>query len=242
MLGTPASSSRRHSSRIAVSARSSSSRQTARAMASCSSLCRAHPTRRHGFDLCQGAGGAQVRRARDHRRPPGRWVRRRFTRYLGVQPHGVPAEVADGVVVGHVDGDTIKLRPAQVTAYLEPDRVTTVRLLEIDTPESVKPDTPVECYAQRASAALSRLLPVGAHVWVKPDRDLLDPYGRTLLYLWTARGTFVNLAMVRQGFAKAVLFEPNDEYIGLMRAAERRARAEQRGLWGACRYFGQPAS
>jgi len=158
----------------------------------------------------------------------------------GVHPHGVPAEVVDAVVVGHVDGDTIKLRPGQVTAYLEPDQVTTVRLLEIDTPESVKPDAPVECYAQRASAALSRLLPVGAHVWVEPDRVSHDQYGRTLLYLWTEHGTFVNYAMVRRGFAEAVLFEPNDLYIGLMRDAERRARADRLGLWGACRYFGQP--
>jgi micrococcal nuclease len=156
-------------------------------------------------------------------------------------PHGVPSGAAEAVVVDHVDGDTIKVRPSAPTRFFSRGDVTTVRLLEIDTPESVDPSEPVQCYARRASAALSRLLPLGAHVWVRSDRDLIDPYGRTLLYLWTARGTFVNLALVRQGFARAVLYEPNDEYIGVMRAAERRAHSADRGLWGACRYFGQPA-
>ena len=157
------------------------------------------------------------------------------------RPHGVPAGAADAVVVDHVDGDTIKLRAAGRNEYLARNDVTTVRLLEIDTPESVDPSKPVQCYARRASAALERLLPVGAHVWVKRDRDLIDPYGRTLLYLWTTRGVFVNLALVRRGLARAVLFEPNAEHIRLMRAAERRARSASRGLWDACRYFGQPA-
>lgn len=157
------------------------------------------------------------------------------------RPHGVPAGAAEAVVVDHVDGDTIKVRSIGRSRYLTSGDVTTVRLLEIDTPESVDPNEPVQCYARRADHALSRLLPLGARVWVEPDHDLLDQYGRTLLYLWTTRGTFVNLALVRHGFARAVLYEPNDQHIGLMRAAERRARAVDRGLWGACRYFGQPA-
>ncbi|WP_185736328.1 thermonuclease family protein [Nocardioides sp. LS1] len=118
---------------------------------------------------------------------------------------------------------------------------TTVRLLEIDTPESVDPNSPLQCFAKRASDRLAHLLPLGSHAWALPDRDLLDPYDRALLYLWTADGTFVNLAMVKEGQAKAVLYEPNDLHIQEMRRAERSARLSKRGLWGACDYFGQPA-
>jgi micrococcal nuclease len=92
------------------------------------------------------------------------------------------------------------------------------------------------------AARLAVLLPVGSTAWAVPDRELLDRHGRTLLYLWDSRGVFVNLAMVRGGHARAVLFEPNDRHIDRMRAAEREARAERRGLWGACAFFGQPAA
>ncbi len=116
-----------------------------------------------------------------------------------------------------------------------------MRLLEIDTPESQGPRGPRQCYADEATDELTRLLPEEAEVWFVPDRDLRDRYGRTLLYAWNADGTFVNLAMVRRGFAKAVLFEPNDRHIATMRAAQRGAEEARRGLWGACSSFGAPA-
>jgi micrococcal nuclease len=146
---------------------------------------------------------------------------------------GVPEGAERARVVSHVDGDTIRLAPVGASRLL-PDGGTTVRLLEIDTPEHARDGAPAECYAEEASKALADLLPAGSQVWAKPDRELLDPYGRTLLYLWTADGVFVNRELVRQGFAEAVLFEPNDEHIHEMRKAEARARAEERGLWGAC--------
>jgi micrococcal nuclease len=156
-------------------------------------------------------------------------------------PHrDVPVEAERARVVGHVDGDTLRLAPVGESRYLRAGEETKVRLLEIDTPESVDPNSPDECYSSRSSRALSEMLPLGAGVWIEPDRQLLDPYGRTLLYLWTTDGRFVNLDMVRRAFAKAVLYEPNDEYIDIMRRAERRARQENRGLWGECESFGQP--
>jgi micrococcal nuclease len=153
---------------------------------------------------------------------------------------GVPAEAERAQVTDHVDGDTLRLQGSPESRVLEPGAETTVRLLEIDTPESVDPSSPDQCFATRASRALERLLPLGSTAWVVPDRELLDPYGRTLLYLWTDSGVFVNLEMVERGLARAVLFEPNDAYIERMRRAEARARARSVGLWGACAYFGQP--
>lgn len=156
------------------------------------------------------------------------------------RPDGVPDHAERAVVSDHVDGDTLRLRGSSSSVLLAPDEETTVRMLEIDTPESVAPGSPVECHAERSSAALAGMLPLGSRVWVAADVELLDPYDRVLLYVWTDKGTFVNLEMVESGHARAVLYEPNDEYIDLMRRAERRARSADLGLWGDCDYFGQP--
>lgn len=141
----------------------------------------------------------------------------------------VPEDAEPARVVSHVDGDTVRLTGS---GLLEGE--TSVRLLEIDTPEHPRDGEPAECFADEASAALRDRLPVGARVWVRPDHDLYDPYGRMLLYLWDEDGEFVNLELVRQGFARAVLFEPNDMYIVRMREAESEARAGDRGMWAAC--------
>lgn len=150
----------------------------------------------------------------------------------GPVPDGVPARSEPAVVVRIVDGDTVMLR-SDGDGLVSAD-ATRVRLLEIDTPESVVPDQPVECYGPESTKALEDLLPVGSQVSVLPDRELMDPYDRMLLYLWNDDGEFVNLEMVRSGAAEAVLFEPNDRYIELLRRAERKARAASRGMWGAC--------
>lgn len=152
----------------------------------------------------------------------------------------LPARAERARVVDHVDGDTLRIIADGHSTWMPPSREITVRLLEIDTPESVDPQSPEQCYAQRASKALAEMVPLGSEVWALADRELIDPYGRTLLYLWTMDGRSVNLRLVRDGYAKAVLFEPNDMYIHQMRRAEAQARGEKRGLWGACEYFGQP--
>ena len=151
----------------------------------------------------------------------------------------VPRGAQRGTVTRIVDGDTLHLTPTSKGA-LDRRSDVTVRLLEIDTPESKDARGPHQCYSDEATAELSRLVPEGSVVRFAADRELLDQYGRTLLYVWNDDGTFVNLAMVRRGFAKAVLFEPNDQHIATMRAAQRKAEAAGRGLWGACDYFGAP--
>lgn len=152
----------------------------------------------------------------------------------------VPDDARPARVIRHVDGDTLELEGSAATRPWFFGR-TTVRLLEIDTPESVAPGTPVQCYAERATKALAELAPVGSQVWVLKDEELLDPYGRTLLYLWNEHGQFVNLELVLVGVARAVLFEPNDRFIAEMRRAESDAQRANRGLWEACARFGAPA-
>ena len=143
-------------------------------------------------------------------------------------------EREEGRVVRIVDGDTLYLRGDGDLLGPGGADGTAVRLLQIDTPETVAPGSPVECWGPEASAALADLVPPGASVSVEADEELLDPFDRVLLYVYDAGGDMVNLAMVRAGHAEAVLYEPNDRHIERMRAAEAEAREAGRGLWSAC--------
>lgn len=146
---------------------------------------------------------------------------------------GVPAGAQRVEVRWVSDGDTLTVRAVR-RGVLARGVDEPVRLLEVDTPESKDPDLPVQCFAVRATRALERLVPPGSTAWVVPDTDLRDRYDRALLYLWNADGVFVNERLVRRGFARAVLYPPNDRHIALIREAEADARKHRRGLWGSC--------
>jgi micrococcal nuclease len=123
-----------------------------------------------------------------------------------------------------VDGDTIEVS----IAGDEED----VRYIGIDTPETVKPGVPVECYGHRASAANQRLVE-GRTVRLVFDRERRDIYGRLLAYVYAGK-RFVNAALVRDGYARTLTIAPNTAHAGLFaRLAERAGRAG-RGLWGTC--------
>ena len=132
-----------------------------------------------------------------------------------------------GTVVGIIDGDTlvIDLRGTQEI----------VRLLGIDTPETVHPDRPPECFGSEASNRLALLLPPGTAVLVQRDVEARDRYGRLLAYVERlSDGLGVNASMVEQGFASSLHIQPNDGLRMELAAAESRARAAGLGLWSAC--------
>ena len=131
-------------------------------------------------------------------------------------------------VVRAVDGDTVVVR----AAGQEGDA--TVRLIGIDTPETKKPDAPVECFGKEASAHLATLLPPGTDVDLEPDVEARDRYGRLLAYVHRDDGLFVNLAMVADGYADALTIAPNVAHEPQLRAAVRAARDRDLGLWGSC--------
>jgi micrococcal nuclease len=149
-------------------------------------------------------------------------------------PQGVPSEAEAATVESITDGDTLALRGERAGDVFASTAQITVRLLEVDTPETKHPSQPVQCYGPEATAFLGKIAPVGSTVWAIPDTERTDRYGRDLLYLWDEAGSFVNLEIVRTGHGKAVLYEPNDRFIEQMRAAEAEAKAAKRGLWGAC--------
>lgn len=142
-----------------------------------------------------------------------------------------PADAQEVTVTRDVDGDTFVV--SGDGPYVDGDAVT-IRLLLIDTPEVDGPFTDQECLGPEASAFVKQLVPQGSTLRVVTDTEARDRYGRTLVYAWTADGTFVNETVVRNGFALSVLFEPNDEHVSVITAAEDEARIERRGVWGSC--------
>jgi micrococcal nuclease len=141
---------------------------------------------------------------------------------------GAAAPFARGTVVRAIDGDTI-LVPGPG------GRIEDIRLLGIDTPETVDPRRPVGCYGPEASAYTKHLV-TGRSVTLRYDRELHDRYGRFLAYVWLsgARSVFVNAELVRQGYARTYPFPPNTAHAALFAALERSAAVAGRGLWHAC--------
>jgi len=110
-----------------------------------------------------------------------------------------------------------------------------VRLLGIDTPETVDPRKPVQCYGPQASA-FAKHLETGRTVTLAYDRELHDRYGRFLAYVWLtgARPLFVNAVLVQRGYARTYPFPPNTAHAALFADLERSAAVAGRGLWRAC--------
>jgi micrococcal nuclease len=129
-------------------------------------------------------------------------------------------------VVRVVDGDTIRVA---LPSGEEP-----VRYIGIDTPESVKPGSPVECFAKRASAFNERLV-AGERVRLVRDVEERDRYGRLLAYVYRVRdGLFVNAELVRRGYATVATFPPNVAHERDFKRLAGRARLSGRGLWSKC--------
>jgi micrococcal nuclease len=140
-------------------------------------------------------------------------------------PDPLPAGV--GVVVHPVDGDTVDVRLGQVEER--------VRLIGIDTPESVAHDRPVECFGPEAKARLAELLPEGTEVRLERDVEARDRFDRLLAYVHrTADDAFVNLVLVQEGYAESRRYEPNVARQADLDRAEDAARAAGRGLWPVC--------
>ena len=107
-----------------------------------------------------------------------------------------------------------------------------MRLIGIDTPESVKPGSPVECFARESSAYLERLVE-GRRVRLERDVEERDRYGRLLAYVHRGE-TFVNAELVRRGYAQVATFPPNVRHVETFLRLQREARRAGRGLWGVC--------
>lgn len=130
----------------------------------------------------------------------------------------------DVVVRKVVDGDTLDVSGGE-----------RVRLIGIDTPESVAPDRPVGCFGKEASRFTASLVPPGTPVRLVGDVEQRDRFGRLLAYVYRqADGLFVNAELLRQGYAQLLTIPPNIAHTDEFTAIARRAREGAQGLWAAC--------
>ena len=123
-----------------------------------------------------------------------------------------------------IDGDTISI--------IKGGKAVTLRLIGLDTPETVDPRKPVQCFGKAASDTAKELL-TGKTVRLELDssQGLLDKYGRTLAYVFLPNGTLFNQHMIAEGYGHEYTYNLPYKYQKEFKAAEARAREEKKGLW-----------
>ena len=151
-----------------------------------------------------------------------------------ISGQALPANVEEAEVDDNVDGDTIEV------VFPPDEQQVDVRLIGINAPESVRPNTPVECYGRESSERLEELLEPGTTVYLERDVSDTDQFDRLLRHVWivdevSGDAYLVSEVLVRQGYVDARTYPPDDRYADRLAAAERAAQDEGAGLWGACR-------
>ena len=131
------------------------------------------------------------------------------------------------VITKVVDGDTLHVKLGNVTEE--------IRLIGVDTPETVHPRKPVECFGPEASAHTKTLLPRGTRVFLVRDIESRDKYGRLLAYVYRASDSlFVNHELLHGGWARPYPYPPNTTLETTFAEAAFLAQSQQLGLWGQC--------
>jgi micrococcal nuclease len=133
--------------------------------------------------------------------------------------------IASAYVIRAVDGDTIEARVE--------GRTEDVRYIGVDTPETVEPGAPVQCFGHRASD-FNRHLVERRRLRLVFGVERRDVYGRLLAYAYIGH-RMVNAELVRRGLARTLSIPPNTQHSALFRHLELRAARAGRGLWSGCR-------
>jgi micrococcal nuclease len=120
-----------------------------------------------------------------------------------------------------IDGDTIEINTGEH-----------VRYIGIDTPETKDPRKPVQCFGNEAMIKNTDLV-LNKKVKLEKDVSDKDKYGRLLRYVYIG-DTMINFELVKTGYAKAYTYPPDIKYSNLFVDAQKTARDESLGLWGAC--------
>ncbi|TXC91496.1 thermonuclease family protein [Metabacillus litoralis] len=126
-----------------------------------------------------------------------------------------------------VDGDTLNV---SIDGKEE-----TVRLLLVDTPETVHPTKPVEPFGPEASTYMKKLL-TGNKVDIELDVGERDKYGRLLAYIYFEE-KMVNKLLLEKGLARvAYVFEPNTKYVDEFYEIQKQAQNKAIGIWSLENY------
>lgn len=136
-------------------------------------------------------------------------------------PVFVPSEKTTYKVKRVIDGDTIELEDGQK-----------VRYIGINTPETVDPRLPIQCFGKEASDENKKLVE-NKVVRLEKDISETDKYGRLLRYVYTDN-IFINDYLVKNGFARASTFPPDVKFAQLFLTSEKEARTNNTGLWNQC--------
>jgi micrococcal nuclease len=134
----------------------------------------------------------------------------------------------NATMVSVVDGDTIDVN---VGGHRE-----RVRLIGIDTPETKKPNTPLQCYGPEATKFTKSLLSADTPLHLERDVVARDDFGRMLAYVYVAGdGEFVNMTIITKGFARPLTIPPNSAHSDEFVEAARNAQIGNIGLWAHCK-------
>jgi micrococcal nuclease len=132
-------------------------------------------------------------------------------------------ETDQGVVQRVVDGDTVDVSVGGTT--------TRIRLQNVDTPETVDPNEPVQCLGPEATEFLKSVLPAGTTVRLEYDEERIDRYDRTLAAVFTPDGKLVNAEIARQGLGAPLVVGANDRFYSQVEQARDEAMTARRGLY-----------
>jgi micrococcal nuclease len=142
-------------------------------------------------------------------------------------------------VVRHVDGDTFEAK------LDDSGKVEKVRLILVNTPETVKPNSPVEAYGKEASDYTKKNL-LDKTVYLQKDVSDTDKYGRYLYYVWVEqpkdlsekeiRSKMFNAILLKEGYAQIMTIPPNVKYADLFVKLQKEAREGKKGLWSLAEY------
>lgn len=136
-------------------------------------------------------------------------------------PPKAPIEVK---VTRVVDGDTVEVT-------MPDGKTEDVRLIGVDTPETVHPTKGEQPYGREASNFTKEHL-AGQTVFLETDVEERDRYGRLLAYIYLPNGIMYNAVLVDEGYAQMATFPPNVRYVEVFKALQASAREGRRGLWG----------
>lgn len=133
------------------------------------------------------------------------------------------ANTVSGTVVRVVDGDTVVVSVNNAEG--------TIRLLNIDTPETKDPNQPVECLGPEAADYLREALPTGSPVRLAFDAERQDRFGRTLAAVFSSSGALVNAEIARRGLGIPVVVGANKKFLPPVEEAHNEARESKVGLF-----------
>ena len=128
-------------------------------------------------------------------------------------------------------GEIVRVKDGDTYVILISGKEETVRLIGVDTPESVHSDANRNTdWGKKVSKWVKKTLKVGQRVYLEYDEDRVDPYGRTLAYMYVD-GKMFNKTLVKKGFARAVYYKPNGRYRKDFERLQKWAKAHKKGFW-----------